>query len=40
MTNECDDECLNEKKGKWISEMLEDQVGGVVQKKPSKMPKD
>ena len=36
----CNDECLDEKKGKWASNMLEDQVGGLVEKWPSKMLKD
>ena len=26
----CDHECLNERKGKWTSEMLEDQAEGLV----------
>ena len=36
----CDDECLNEKKEKWQSGMLKDQMGGLVEKWPSEMLKD
>ena len=32
-----DDECLNERKGEWLSEMLKDQMGGSVEKCLSKM---
>ena len=33
-------ECLNKRKGKWLSEMLEDQVKGLVEKWASKMLED
>ena len=33
----CEDECLNEGKGKWLSRMLKDQIGGLVEKWQGKM---